>query len=171
MPDLARSSPASVAEELLAARLAPLSGDAQLAARPSSSVVTPSQAKLAKEHAKVEEELRDIENQILKRSLSVVHSAISFAEIDEHELTVPQEWIDEYGEKEATKRFRIAQGAWRSTKEAPNGILVAMKIAGSIVQARSAEKVAPKALSITWIQNQNVTPAEYPEIIDVKTDI
>jgi hypothetical protein len=121
--------------------------------------------KLTRASKQVEEDLRDIENEILNKSLGVVAAAISFAEVDENELNIPEEWIEKYGEKEATRRFRIAKGAWKSTKEAPNGILVAMKVATSIVQARSTERAAPKALNVTWIQNNGVPPPAYPEVI------
>lgn len=117
---------------------------------------------------RVEEEIRDLENDILSKALAVVSNTVDFADITEDATEPPQEWIDQMGRKAAEKRFRISKGAWKSHKEAPVGIMVALKISESIVHARSAEKIAPKALSITWIQNQG-TPQQpvnaYPEIV------
>lgn len=126
-----------------------------------------SQQSLTRRRREAEENLRDIENQILADSLVVVRDAIDFHSIEADEKAVPAEWVEELGEERAKRKFRVAKGAWMSTKDAPNGILVAMKMASAIVSARSAEKAAPKALSITWIQQAapGEVAAAYPELV------
>lgn len=163
--DLPSAPEASLLDSLPSESALPGSDPSHLSARQNAQILSPSHDKLTRASKKVEDDLRDIENDILHKSLSVVSAAVAFAEVDEHELNVPEAWIEQYGLEEATRRFRIAKGAWRSTKEAPNGILVAMKVATSIVQARSTERAAPKALNVTWINNTGAPAPAYPELI------
>jgi hypothetical protein len=116
----------------------------------------------------IEEELRDVENEILVSSLTVVQASVDFAEITPEDEAPPPEWLLRYGAAGAAKRFRIAKAAWKSAKDAPVGIRVATQIASSIIKSRSMEKAAPRQLSVTWVSAPPPTAStltKYPEII------
>lgn len=114
----------------------------------------------------IEEELRNVENEILVSSLGVVHASVDFAEVTPGDTEPPPEWVTKYGRPAALKRLRIAQAAWLSNKDAPVGIRVATQIASSIIKSRSVEKAAPRQLSVTWVSPAAPTQVHsYPEIV------
>lgn len=96
-----------------------------------------------------QEALRAIEDELLKKSLGIVESALDFVELDpENNDEVPQEWIDELGEAEAVKRHRVARAGWLNAKEAPVAMKLAKDTAMGIVKARATDKLASRPLSV-----------------------
>lgn len=102
---------------------------------------------------KQQERLREVEDEILADSFTVVGAAINFCELDPENIDeIPPEWIEKYGEKTARERHRVAKSAWLSAKNAPVGIKAAMQTSLGIVKARATEKASPKSLSMTLVK-------------------
>jgi len=94
-------------------------------------------------------EIRMIEDRLLRKSMFVMESAVSFQEIDpERPDVIPTEWIDELGLEGATQRHRVAMEAWKNQREAAVGLKVATNTAAAIIKARATEKAADRPLNI-----------------------
>jgi len=120
------------------------------------------------------ERLRDVEDDILAKSLEVVRATLKFGELDpatmnseEAGYAMPDSWMEEFGGDvdKANEALRIAKAAWLPNKDAPIGIILAQKTLVGIVKARATEKAAPRSLSIAYIvNNAESPPPEYEEI-------
>ncbi|MDX2253274.1 MAG: hypothetical protein NW202_13395 [Nitrospira sp.] len=93
-------------------------------------------------------EVRKMEDELYRDNMEIMRDAGKFRDIDPRSDEIPPEWIEELGQKEASKRFRVAKAAWMSAKTAPVGISNARAIVSSIVKARATEKAAPTNLNV-----------------------
>lgn len=98
------------------------------AAAPLATEVDPQRARL-----------RNIEDQLLRSSLSIVRDSLAFEEIDPEATEPPEHWVEELGMEGAIKRLRLAKAAWLNAKEAPVGAKMAKEVAMGIIKARSTE--------------------------------
>jgi hypothetical protein len=112
-------------------------------ARAELAEVLPQPQSMALQHSR----LQEIQDQILERSLGVVDGAVRFAEIDRDATEPPVEWLEELGEKEAMRRFRIAKAAWEGAKTSPTAFKVATQMAVGILRAKASE-TGPRTLNI-----------------------
>jgi hypothetical protein len=114
------------------------------------------------------EELRSIEDGLLKASMGVVDAALAFRDIDPEDEGVPDEWVKRYGMVEAIKRHRIARACWAPASKAPIGVVLAQKLMVGIVKARAAESDGPRELNLTMVQMTAPMPT-FP-VIDVRPE-
>lgn len=111
--------------------------------------------------------LRDLENQLLERSLNVVSDALYFRDIEPGQKEPPPDWGD-MDPDEKIKRLRMANAAWLNKKEAPVGIELSKQVAVGIIRARATEKAAPKTLNVAVIQMS--APLPQFEVVEVEAD-
>ncbi len=106
--------------------------------------------------------LQEVQDEILERSLFVTDGAVRFSEVEEGAVMPPQEWIDELGEEKALIRFRAAKAGWKSAKEAPVGIKVAMQMASTIIKAKAMEQAPARTLNVALVHWSTPLP-QFPE--------
>lgn len=80
-----------------------------------------------------QDRLLALQDEIFEANLAITQDATRFRDIDPGDERPPQAWINELGEADAWKRFRVARSAWLGAKDAP----VALSMAKSIVSAMS----------------------------------
>ena len=114
-----------------------------------------------------QEGLRKTEDHVLSQAMTVVGGAIDFAELDPKNIeAIPEGWVEEYGEKAAKKRVRMAQAGLMPAKEAPVGIKLAAQMVTGIIKARSTEgKAQTFNIGIQVFQGQRASYAE-KEVFD-----
>jgi hypothetical protein len=124
-----------------------------------SPLATPSadRAALLAEKA---DRLKSFEDQIFEKSMRILSHSMDFADIEEDQDFVPQEWIDEAGGdmKLARARFRVAKGSWKGTADQPAGIKTAVQTAMGIIRARSTEKQGPRVLNVQVVNLSGPLP-------------
>lgn len=104
------------------------------------------------------------QQQIFEDASRVTEDVLAFRDIDPSTTEPPKEWVDALGPKEAMKRFRIAQSAWMSAKEAPVGIKVAKELVVGISKALGESAQAPRVLNMQKVVVYSGAPPEYPVI-------
>jgi hypothetical protein len=115
--------------------------------------------------------LRTMEDRILTKSLALVEDIAGARDIDDnHDDSIPVEWVKEVGLEEAGKRLRVAKDARRTKKEAPVYLEHTKAVALGILKAREARPVNIQSLKATFIiaappKAQNAYP-----IIDIEAD-
>jgi hypothetical protein len=109
-------------------------------------------------HDQQRAKLKDIEDQLLVSSLSIVRDALAFEEIDPNTTEPPEHWVQELGPEGAEKRFRMAQAAWLNAKEAPVGLKLAKELGLGIIKARSTESAGAR---LNVAVQAVVMPAQY----------
>jgi hypothetical protein len=92
--------------------------------------------------------LQELENRIFAENLVIVLDATRFREIEPDADRPPQAWVDELGEFDAQRRFRVAKAAWMGAKDAPVGISIAAKTVSNLSKARALRDSAPRTLNI-----------------------
>lgn len=138
---------------------APVEAKAELVRSPTGRVLSKAE--------QVSEELRGMEDRMLKASLSVVGGAIDFTHLDPSDPKMPEGWVEELGFEEATLRHRAALAGLMSAKEAPVGIKLAAQMVTGIVKARSSENAGMRDLNIgtvVFMGKTEGTPEEYVEL-------
>lgn len=108
------------------------------------------------------EHLRELQDQLLQRSLQVLDASVRFAEVEADTEHPPPAWIDELGEVGAQMRLRIARASWMSAKESPVGIKVAANLAVGILRAKAQENAAPRVLHLEVVHMTAPMP-QFPE--------
>jgi hypothetical protein len=113
----------------------------------------------------LEDHVEDLKHRLFDRAASVVEASIGFADLEDSAEVPPKEWVKEFGEKEASRRFRIARFAQQGSRSAPVGIKCAMEVFLGIlnVDARH-EQPADRSLNVTFTQINVSGPPKYPEI-------
>ncbi len=101
-----------------------------------------------------------MEDQLADDCFKVITAAMKFAEIDDSG-TPPPEWIEEYGEKEALIRYRLAVAGSMNVSEAPFALKMATQTMVAVLKAR-ATRTAPRPLSLQLVQITAPLPA-FPE--------
>ena len=94
------------------------------------------------------ERLHDVESEIFLASMTTVRDGLRFRDIDPSAVSPPRAWIDEIGEEEAWRRFRMAIAAWQPGKNAPAGLSMAKDIMVGIAKARASEKSSDRPLNV-----------------------
>lgn len=110
--------------------------------------------------------LRQIEDDLLQQSLTVMDDVHGFRDIECGQTEPPIEWIKKLGFDEAEKRLRVANAAWLSAKEAPVGLMIAQRVAIGIIKARSSEKAQSRSLNIALVQM--TMPVQKPEEVEIE---
>jgi hypothetical protein len=113
------------------------------------------------------EQLKELEDRMLERSLTVVSDALYARDIDANAKEVPREWMD-IDPDEAVKRLRTANAAWMNKKEAPVFLEIGKQVMVGIIKARATEKAAPKTLNVQVIQMS--APLPKFEVIEMESD-
>jgi hypothetical protein len=126
-----------------------------------------SPAKTEREHRL--DRIRDIEDDLLISSIQVTQAAINFAELPEDAEGYPLEWERELGREGAERRFRQTKAGWKSSRDAPVGVILASNTAKAIIKARAAEKQAPRALAIMFLPAPDA-PRPVFEVVDVESE-
>lgn len=108
-----------------------------------------------------------MDQRIVRRASATADAILAVADFDfsdESGLTEPPpEWVTEYGDKEAWRRFRIAKMANMPGKDVPFGVKFAARIVTSSLTGN--KDAAPKTLNVVSIALPNVHQMESP--IDV----
>jgi hypothetical protein len=98
-------------------------------------------------------------DRLFEESTSVVSAAMGFADIDLGATQCPEEWIERWGEKEAQKRFRIAQSAQMSHKEAPFALDMATKVAVAIARGKMDRAAPERQINIQIVSYEETNKA------------
>lgn len=106
--------------------------------------------------------LRDIEAEIQEEAAEVIQGALSFADINPTDTEPPHEWVKALGMERAWKRFKLAQFALLTPKEAPIGLRMAKDVMMGYARVRSKEKIGPKTLNMVVVQMTGTLPT-FPE--------
>lgn len=112
-------------------------------------------------------EIRAIEDEILAESSLVIRDALRFREIEPDADGPPEVWVDEVGEEEAMRRFRMAKAAHMNAKQAPVGFSLAKATMVGITKARAAAGAGVRTLNVGV---SVVMPAPEMKIIEVDND-
>ena len=104
-----------------------------------------------------------IQDKIYAQAHAILEGVQAFADVKPDDKEPPPEWIAQLGEKEAWKKFRLAQYGIMSAKEAPVGIKVAEHIATSIARTKAMER-APVANLNVAIVHVHGEKKQYPKI-------
>lgn len=113
------------------------------------------------------EQLRDLEDQLLERSLTVVSDVLYARDIDPGQKEAPPEWGD-MDPDEKIKRLRTANAGWMNKKDAPVFIATGVQVASGIIKARATEKAAPKTLNVQIVQMS--APLPQFEVIEMEPE-
>lgn len=110
-------------------------------------------ARIKKKDEARQETLRSLEDELLETSMETIRHSLDFATIpfdadDKENTGALDELVELYGKEKGERVFRTIKAAQMPTKDAPAGLLIAQKVASSIIKARSAEKVKPNPLNI-----------------------
>ncbi len=92
--------------------------------------------------------IREVEDRLILKAATQVENALAWDEIDLG-AEMPAEWVEQYGVEGAKRRFRAAQAAQMSNKEAPAGLKLSASYLVGAMKARATEKAAPKHLHFT----------------------
>lgn len=138
---------------------------AEFKGEPKEAIAQPPKRGSLQEKEQHREELRGIEDELLRSSMGVVDSVLAFKDIDPAEEGVPEEWVKKYGRLEAMKRQKLARAGWMPQAELPAGINIAYKLMVGIVKARATENPRTQQLNITMVQ-MTAPPPQFP-VIDV----
>lgn len=111
--------------------------------------------------------LKEIENKLLKENLKIIESVPGWTELDpKNPHLMPDGWIEEMGEKEATRKHRIAQAAHLSGSKSPVGLKMAHETVMGIVKNKgSSGPTRQLNIQVVQLPIENRT-ANY-EVIDV----
>lgn len=126
--------------------------------------VVESAPKALTKREKTENQLRRLEDDLLRQNMTIIADAGYFREIDPDMEEPPKEWILELGKRGAKNRLRMAKAAWLNAKEAPVGLAVAKSVMTGIIKARAAEKDAPRSLNIAVAVNMSLPKLEIVEV-------
>lgn len=102
--------------------------------------------------------LRDIEEEVHEEAATVVHDAMAFCKIGPEDKEPPYEWVKALGMERAWERFKTAQYALLTAKEAPIGLRIAKDIMLGLARVRAREKVGPKTLNMVVVQMSGTLP-------------
>lgn len=117
------------------------------------------------------DKLRAREDRILDKALATVEDISGARDIDDnHDGSIPQEWIAEVGPVEAGKRLRVATDARRNKKEAPVYLEHTKAVALGILKAREARPIQINALKATFLIAAPPKASDAYPIIDVEVD-
>lgn len=108
--------------------------------------------------------LRKAQKKLLDKSTRVIEDALLFRDIDPGSQVPPEEWVTKLGQVEAERRFRVAQAAWMSAKEAPVGFKIAKDVFVGISKALSSDNGAPKILNMQAVQINLAPPQVLPVV-------
>lgn len=123
-------------------------------------------------HRKQLEVLAGLKNEVFEQSMGVLRDHLKFRDIDPYEKMedskVFQALVEEHGQEEATKMYRLAEAGWRTAANAPVGIKNAMNIAIGIMKANATEKGGTRVLNVgkVFIDNSLVPQFEERTIED-----
>lgn len=105
-----------------------------------------------------------VTDQLFQETTTILQSALAFADIEPGATEPPQEWIDRFGEDGALKRFRIAQYAQLTHKDAPIGLEIATKVAVGITKAKLDRSPGNRPLNVQFVRYEQTTN-NFPEVI------
>lgn len=109
-------------------------------------------------------EVRAITDEIFSQCQQTLTGALRFADMPFDAQGPLPEWIEQYGEKEAERLFRLAKSGQLSSNQAPAGLKLAAQVALGIMKARATEKGGSKTLNMVVVEiGSNLNPREYPE--------
>lgn len=120
--------------------------------------------------------IKQLENELLAESLSIVADANAAREINVIQVNdkdIPPAWVQKLGLERARAKYRTAFAASMSSKEAPVYLKMARDTSVGIIKARATESAGPRVMNATLIQinpdprvTPGVQPREYPRILE-----
>ena len=118
--------------------------EGQLVERPKKDAVT--------KRREQEEMLAGIKNRLFADSMQVIGDTLRARDVDvtlQRDLDPAFErMVNDLGEEEAQKAYRVAVAGWNTAADAPVFVKVATNIAVGIMKANAAEKGGPKVLNV-----------------------
>lgn len=115
--------------------------------------------------ARIKDELREVEDAILKKSSTTIDAALDWATVAGMKGP-PREWVEQYGPVEAQKRFVVAQSALCKRSEAPVGLDIAQRTMLGIVRARATERDVDRPLNVQLIQISTNEVPQFPVVVE-----
>lgn len=116
--------------------------------------------------------LKELEAEVLEDSLKVVSAALAFPDaIGEDGSLVeapPEEWVEQYGEDGARRRFVIARAAAMSGREAPVGLKLAQQMAVGSMAALERAKVGSVTFNMQFVKMVAPPVFEELEVVEEK---
>ena len=104
------------------------------------------------EALKQEDILKGLQDRIFKSSLQIGVDVFDFNAIDPQlkmeEDPVFKQWVEDFGDPEARRKYRVAAAGWLPSKEAPMAISEATKMAVGIIKARAVEKGGARTINV-----------------------
>jgi hypothetical protein len=115
----------------------------------------------------VAEALRTIEQRMFHKAMVVAESIMAAADIDVQNLEdSKRRFIDEYGQEDGEKRFRVALAAWQNSKDAPAFLKLSTSVATAGAKARAAAPPAVAQVNISFVQMNGPTQILESVVVD-----
>lgn len=112
-------------------------------------------------------DFQQIENDLLEKSSQILGAVMNFDQIDPSQTEPPWEWVEQMGEREAQRLFRLAQAGWMPKKDAPYGAQVAEKAYDVISRSKSKINAPKQATNVQIIQLPDVPQKKSEEVYGV----
>ena len=106
----------------------------------------------------------EVVDELYRETRFVTSASMAFADIEEDQEEPPQEWIDEFGEKEAKKRLRIAKYAQLPHNKAPIALEIAQKVVTGITKAKMERPGQDRVLNVQIVQFEK-QEKDFPELL------
>jgi len=111
------------------------------------------------------EQLATMDTNMLVGSLKVLDGVLGFADIDADAEDPPDEWLRQYGTKEAHRRFRLAKAGWESSRNLPSGVKIATTLVTEIMKAKAMQQVEERYRTLKQPR------VDKPRATDIDVDI
>jgi len=108
------------------------------------------------------------QRKIFLESSKMLEDALRAQEIDPTAEFPPASWVVEFGEVEATRRFRVARSAWLNAKEAPVMLKLAKELVVGISKALATDTTGPKVINMQIVAMPQTQKREIYPVIDVE---
>ena len=126
--DAEKKSEAFAVKASTSRELAPQKPESKLAARDKNQAL---------------ERIEAMEDQLFNQSSTILTSALDAFDLEETASQPPPEWVEEYGEAGAWKRFRAAKAALMSAAAAPVALKIAAQLVTTMTKAKADKQEAP----------------------------
>jgi hypothetical protein len=108
-------------------------------------------------------QLLTLQDQLFAEHMKVMRDIGMSREINPDDPAIPDEWLQRFGQEEATKMHRVAVAGWQNKKDAPCFVDVSKSVVLGIIRAKATEKTGPRQLNVNVV-NMTAPPMVFPEM-------
>lgn len=137
---------------------------------PGGQIITPPSHQRMNRRQRHLEDIAEAEDRVHMTAVGILEATLDFHLVEPDQVIPPEDWVEQYGEKVAIQRLRVARAGWMPAGKAPIALRIAPAVVVGIAKARGQQAASRQPIEVNArIALPAPTSAEHPGPVEYPT--